>query len=69
MDDIEWSNPSNSVFSWLYFINLDHIAFNMLDLIKCAPYDQSIYERHTISHIWPISLHYDIRHRVTNQGR
>ena len=40
--------------------NQGHRPLKGLYLINGASYDQSLYEIHIVSHIWPFSLPYDI---------
>ena len=40
--------------------NQGHGPFKGMCLINGASYDQSLYEIHIVSHIWPFSLPYNI---------
>ena len=48
----------------IYDLSVDLVTFDLeypgLCLINSASYDQSLYEIHIISHIWPFSLPYNI---------
>ena len=47
-------------FDHKWHLNKGHITFYRLYLINSTSYDQSLYETHIVSHMWPFSLPYKV---------
>ena len=49
--------------------NRGNWVFNVLYLLNCACHDQSLYEAHTVSHIWYFSWPHDLWPWMTFKGQ